>query len=565
MIEALKEGGRARLTGVSVYPALAEKREAAPDSITALVILLEWSDYPSTSDGTPFSFESFVNNRMRAYFDEVSLGRFRITGESTVWLTSEKAFHYYVNSDGTAGTADDFGFDTSESAFTFDPPMNVWGLAREAIRRADDAGVDFTQYDNDGPDGFPGSGDDDGIVDAVIIIHAGPGAESLNPAVAADNIWSHKSDFTDPTLVNLMGETIADGVKIGPYILITEVGALGVYVHEFGHILGLPDVYTTYVDQGVTVQRSVVGAFCLMDAGGLVPLRGSRAGDVPTHINPVFKEWLGWLDPVVYEDRPGGNTSIPDVRLGPVAVTGDAVRLLANPGGPDWDDPEGGDGEYFLLEYRTPQAGSEESVPAAGLLIWHADETYPDNARSSPSQQLVQLVLSDPERSGIGVTDLGSENDVWPNGTKDEWTPESNPSSALHSGAYSGVSVRRIALPAGDNEVVFDVDLFDEREETLMIYPNPFRPAGGAKASISFRPGGETSGPSASSNIFQVRIFDIGGTPVRLLSPGGSAGDDWIVTWDGTNDTGEPVAAGVYLVVVHAGKETRTGKIAVLQ
>jgi len=36
------------------------------------------------------------------------------------------------------------------------------------LRKAD-ADIDFARFDNDGPDGVPDSGDDDGVVDAVFI------------------------------------------------------------------------------------------------------------------------------------------------------------------------------------------------------------------------------------------------------------------------------------------------------------------------------------------------------------------------------------------------------------
>ena len=34
-----------------------------------------------------------------------------------------------------------------------------------------DSSVDWRQYDNDGPDGIPDSGDDDGYVDLAILVH----------------------------------------------------------------------------------------------------------------------------------------------------------------------------------------------------------------------------------------------------------------------------------------------------------------------------------------------------------------------------------------------------------
>src|SRR5687768_17683296 len=61
-------------------------------------------------------------------------------------------------------------------------------LRIEALKAADDS-IDFSLFDNDGPDGRPNSGDDDGYVDFLAVMHPLSGAECNG---SLDLVWSHK-------------------------------------------------------------------------------------------------------------------------------------------------------------------------------------------------------------------------------------------------------------------------------------------------------------------------------------------------------------------------------------
>ncbi len=59
---------------------------------------------------------------------------------------------------------------------------------------ARDGSVDFGQYDNDGPDGVPNSGDDDGFVDLLCVMHSLPGAEcGTYPNNISSHTWSYSA------------------------------------------------------------------------------------------------------------------------------------------------------------------------------------------------------------------------------------------------------------------------------------------------------------------------------------------------------------------------------------
>lgn len=153
--------------------------------------------------------------------------------------------------------------------------LNIGEYVTEAITKGD-ALIDYSQYDNDG----------DGAVDAVILIHPGQGEE-----VSGDDadIWSHRWNLYSAT----GGGTLTlDGVEINDYAVQPEYvdtpgdSTIGVFVHEFGHILGLPDLYdTSYTTDGI-------GLWGLMAAGAW--LGPSMAGSRPAPLSAWCMEVLNW-------------------------------------------------------------------------------------------------------------------------------------------------------------------------------------------------------------------------------------------------------------------------------
>ncbi len=99
----------------------------------------------------------------------------------------------------------------------------------------------------------------DGIIDHLMVVHAGVGQEAGGGKLKDDAIWSHRSklgskpyaiDGTKSSVSNWGGKMAAHDYTIEP-----EDGAVGVFAHEYGHDLGLPDEYDTkYSGQGEPVE-----------------------------------------------------------------------------------------------------------------------------------------------------------------------------------------------------------------------------------------------------------------------------------------------------------------------
>ena len=101
----------------------------------------------------------------------------------------------------------------------------------------------YDRYDYDGDGNFD---EPDGYIDTFQSVHAGPGEEAGAPAWA---IWSHSwyahyegEGIWGPDFNPLGGIQVGDSdFWVGKYTIQPEDGGVGVFTHEYGHDLGLPD------------------------------------------------------------------------------------------------------------------------------------------------------------------------------------------------------------------------------------------------------------------------------------------------------------------------------------
>jgi immune inhibitor A len=153
--------------------------------------------------------------------------------------------------------------------------------------------VDRYDYDGDGDFAEP-----DGYVDHFQAIHAGEGEEAGGGAQGADAIWSHRwyadsnaAGTVGPSFNKAGGVPLGDtGLWIGDYTTEPENGGLGVFAHEFGHDLGLPDLYDTAGGDNTT------GFWTLMSGGSWLNRGTDAIGTTPGYMGPWEKLQLGWLD-----------------------------------------------------------------------------------------------------------------------------------------------------------------------------------------------------------------------------------------------------------------------------
>ncbi len=305
------------------------------------IVFADFSDVTHTVSSSTISNKLFATGAgvrsMATFYSEVSYGKFTVVpGPSGVqdWVSvAHTAAFYAPNPSPSPPNKANLGGPAAQ--FVYD-----------AIQAAIAAGYNFAPYDQSGS----------GKVPVVSVVHAGRGEEAGGGPNA---IWSHRGSLSNDGLQPILapGGVLIDDYILEPEILaingVTGPSTVGVFCHEYGHALGLPDLYdTTYASAGV-------GAWSVMGGGTWNYGAGGRPGDCPAHFDAWSKAKLGWITPVDYTlDYKG-------VQFPASAVAPFAARL--------WKDGLSAS-EYFLVENRY-WTNFDSALPASGLLIWHIDDT----------------------------------------------------------------------------------------------------------------------------------------------------------------------------------------------
>ncbi|MCE2448264.1 MAG: immune inhibitor A [Candidatus Latescibacteria bacterium] len=336
-------------------------QDVAPQTghIHALTIFAHFADEGGLGREVPsFAAGIFADQpgSLAHFYREMSRGQFELTGEVLPrWYASRSNAAVYSDAEGGYGR-----------------------FAREIIE-AVDADVDFSRYDNDGPDGVPNSGDDDGYVDFIFIISASAPTGFIVEEATGVAQLGLGNDFVSQDRALRGGFIRVDSKKGAVQRGRSFVEAVGSTAHEFGHFLGLPDLYDREFGSEPEDDSGGIGYWGLMGHGN----RGWGETDGP---NP-FCAWslgqLGWLGvnnqqlKVLSEDQD-------DVVFADVNAGGD-VYLLPAPAPAE---------HFFLVEFRSRQHSYyERNLPGEGLLIWRI---YPSRySNNMEAIKRVDLVCAD--------------------------------------------------------------------------------------------------------------------------------------------------------------------------
>ena len=516
--------GARELSGLRAGP-MTRYPASTTGPVHILVLLAQFSDHPHRIDAARFEEHLFgPGPSMRSWYEDVSQDQIRITGEVVDWLTLPYTQYYY--SQGLAGIGP--------------LPGNAQSMVKDATAAAIAAGTDLGDFDADG----------DGVVDALLVVHsgqgyewagfAGPGSPSSEPDPLSINShkWALPSSIGDfgaglPRVVDYFTCPELQLVADFPGKTWTDsIATLGVFCHEFGHVLGLPDLYDT---QNPT-SPSRIGFWAVMDYGSWFYSEGEAPGSRPTHFCAWSKMFLEWTTPIVLAPNPG---EIREVTLALQSTTtgGAPLQLLANPGGVDWSPLAPGEGEYFLAEVRT-EDDWDSPGGSGGLVLYHVDESSATNRAGDHPQGGGLLVLLSPGDT-FNLTSPG--DDLWPGG-QIEFGAASSPSSDFHDGTASGVVIHDIRTLSGES-VTLEAFVPNLRSDVAPPFalPNPFRAASGGEVTLLF------SLDLDPPNVTAVSLHDAGGRLVRRLwLSGSSALGGRAAQWDGRDASGRLVSSGVY-------------------
>ena len=288
------------------------------------------------------------------FYHKQSNGRFMAKGDVSDWVTvpyNEARYGHNPATDADGNVIDG----TSEAGGYWNfikDTATAWYNAEKAAGKTDaEIATYLSQFDKIDRYDFDGDGnfnEPDGYIDHFQAIHAGEGEEAGGGAQGEDAIWSHRwyaysnnAGKTGPT-GNLLGGVPlgTSGMWIGDYTTEPENGGLGVFTHEFGHDLGLPDLYDTAGGDNTT------GFWTLMSGGSWLNHGTDSIGTTPGNMGAWEKLQLGWLD---YKQVDYGTDA--NVKVGPADRDSAKLPQALLVSLPD---------KTVVTDYNTPHSGSYE-------------------------------------------------------------------------------------------------------------------------------------------------------------------------------------------------------------
>jgi immune inhibitor A len=469
---------------------------------------------------------------LKDYYLENSGGKL-IVSSSTVsnpsqWLVSDYNMDYY-------GTDDGSNIDSKNT--------DIYELAREAVIKLSSVGFNFNEFDGNG----------DGIIDSVIIVHAGEGQEN---STNSNTIWSHNYYIPGGQAVTSSGGGI---YTIFEYSMVSENSPIGIWAHEFGHSLsptpsspGLPDLYNT------STGGSAVGSWCLMDQGAWLD-----DGWTPSHLSAWCKYYLNWGTTQTLNDSLSNNNVYPTSTMDNNSSTNEFYKLPV---------PETSSKEYFLLEYRRKTGGANKydtKLSAQGMLIWHVDENIvtDTNLRND-------AINAQSSHKGVDLEEADKYEDMTSLTTEDKdpfglyYKQFTLPQSNGYDGKVSGISVLNIN-GVGNNFMTMNYTLLQstvaQEIKKLYAYPNPVIGDNPATIVILCSKHPE-NGKLRIFNIAGELVYEKGVTDSDLIF-NNSSDYNWEYSsdWDCKNTYGQKVASGIYIYLFTSDNDKKTGKLAIIR
>lgn len=388
---------KARRQASAMLQSRPQKAVGAPNlAPRGLVILVNFKDVSFNAANTQSAMSDLMNSdsytyngatgSVRKYFSDQSEGKYTPQFDVVGPVTLPNNMAHY-------GGNDAYGDDKLPG----DMVIEACSIAN-ALHN-----VNFTQYDNDS----------DGKVDFVYIIYAGKGEADGG---ADETIWPHNWSISGAYYYKYCtyaeNKRNFDGKTIDNYACSAELdgqtgarAGIGTIVHEYSHVIGLPDLYD--IDYGQNYENEATpGAWHVMDGGSY-----NNDGNTPPNYSIYDKYFLGWKTPI----NPG--------------ATAQNLSLIAN-GQSGYQGYQIASSNSLLAATSTntiyyienrQQSGWDKHLPGHGLVIWkimYNQSVWNNNAPNATPGTIRYAVVS---ASGA-TTKIGTAADPFP-GTqrKTEW------------------------------------------------------------------------------------------------------------------------------------------------
>ena len=405
-----------------------------------LVILVNFTDVAFTTDKAEMDSMLIGKNYTRDYSYNYGGRKYFVTSEGSAWKyfydSSNGQYSPQFDVVGPVTVSKDMAFYGKNNPST-DFDNAPWTMVKEACQLVDDS-VDFSLYDND----------KDGYVDFVYVIYAGYGEADGGEE---NTIWPHSY-----WLLKAGVTCKVDGKYVDLYACGNELDyfsnqhtGIGTFCHEFSHVLGLPDLYTT---EGQT--HKTLGSWDILDYG---PYNNDM--NTPPAYSAYERFMMGWMTPRVIVDAE--NVELEELQESNSALlisTSDQHNLKGNDPSPT---------TFYLLENRQ-QVGWDEYLPGHGLMLTKVQYTY--------NNWLTNVVNNTSNRMGVDLIEADGKT---PNSRQNGY--DGKPGDLFPAGAteYLGIADHSIEEISEKDGVIYfkyrggittSTEQVQQQETILAIY-----------------------------------------------------------------------------------------------
>lgn len=437
--------------GRTTYPTIG-------DDIHSLVVLIQFQDVKFTVPDVRNAIDRMLNEEgyseydavgsARDYFKAASNGKFTPRFDVSEVVTVSNNSAYY----GQHGTYGPYNYDHNDHNWT--------KALAEALKKLDADGMDFSKYDYD----------NDGVIDNIFFFYAGYGEADahLSGEEKVNLIWPHQGDYTSSKYVHPDWENLVlDGKTFATYACGNELPGqippgeqypyltgIGTFCHEYGHVLGLPDLYDTDYSGCKTP-----GKYDIMDQGSYNGgYQNAQMTQPPVY--SAYEKWVcKWVDFDFMQD--GTSVTLPTNSFNDVSnIAG--LRMARPIGTSYWP-------EYYFFETRTND-NWDSTFPQEGLVIWHVNysrSVWTGNNVNSGNRPNVEIIGYD-ERAGLMTWGLPGMN---------EFTyPEASNAINPYNTARDEIFLTNLKFDAEKKESTLSYNVVTEKPEDATVMLKPYRP-----------------------------------------------------------------------------------------
>ena len=326
-----------------------------------LTILAAFEDMPFTVNDPVRAFDQYLNgdeqqdlgnknnlnaSSVRQYFEICSHQKFSPQFDVVGPVTLPRKLAYY-------GGTNDKGTDERFSTF-----------CEDALEQAKGIVSNWSPYDNDG----------DGNIELICVIFAGFGQNQGGPDTT---LWAKASHLNIRLNSSLNVSRFNCNSELFHPQYPQYINGMGVFIHEFSHCMGLPDLYMT--KSGGYVNNQGMESYSIMDYGLY-----NYNGYAPCPYTAWEQETMGWTE--IAEVRPTADSLRQIAGLLPLTEGGKAYKIVNSHN----------DRDYIVME-NVQQRGINKHGEGHGLLVYHVDYPYSrvnmtDSPNNNPGHPSVAVV-----------------------------------------------------------------------------------------------------------------------------------------------------------------------------